>query len=826
MPIDPICGMEVNDSSQHRAEHNGETFYFCSAGCQEKFLAAPDETIAAATDSAVQSPLPLASCCGGGAPTQQPPADAKPGTYFCPMCEGVTSEHPADCPKCGMALESTTPLASVIVYTCPMHPEIEQDKPGTCPKCGMELEAKTVTPDSEDGGELQSMTRRFWIAVGLGLPIVLLAMLPMVGASIDAWVGGPVASRWLQLLLCTPVVFWAGWPFFARGWRSFQTMNLNMFTLIALGVGAAYIYSAIALVFPGMIPAEFKEHGQVAVYFEAAAMIVALVLLGQVLELRARRRTGGAIRALLDLAPPEATRIQNGQEQTIPLDQVGVGDQLKIVPGDKLPVDGELIQGQSTIDESMVTGEPLAVEKNIGDSVTGGTVNQTGSFQMVAKRVGSDTTLSQIIEMVSSAQRSRAPIQRIADRVAGWFVPMVILVAVTAFVAWAIWSPWEPKYAYAFVNAVAVLIIACPCALGLATPMSIMVGIGRGAQEGVLIKEASVLETLETINTLLVDKTGTLTEGKPQVAQITVLGSKPEDLAAQQQLLLTVAAVEQNSEHPLGQAIVDHARSIAEQLPEVQDFQSHTGQGVTGLVNQQRVLIGNPRLMTTNDIQNLSELQPAAELLQQQGQGVVLVAIENNLAGMIVVADPVKTSSAAAIKELHQLGIQVVMLTGDNEKTAEAVAQQTHIDKVVANVDPAGKHQQVMTMKQSGQIVAMAGDGINDAPALAEADIGIAMGTGTDVAITSADVTLVKGDLTGIIRAIHLSRITMRNIRQNLFFALFYNAVGVPIAAGILVPLFGSKLLLSPMLAAAAMSCSSVSVIVNALRLRHTNLSR
>ena len=496
------------------------------------------------------------------------------------------------------------------------------------------------------------------------------------------------------------------------------------------------------------------------------------------------------------------------------------------MPGDKIAVDGEIVSGRSTIDESMITGEPLAVAKAVGDSVTGGTVNQTGAFQMIAKRVGNDTMLSQIIQMVSAAQRSRAPIQGLADRVAGWFVPCVILVAVVAFVAWSIWSPWEPKFSYALVNAVAVLIIACPCALGLATPMSIMVGIGRGAQEGVLIKDAGVLETLENVNILLVDKTGTLTEGQPKVTQITVLGADPQDVAAQEDLLRITAAVEQNSEHPLGQAIVRYARSYPIELPEVHDFHSHTGLGVFGRVEQRDVLVGNQRLMAEHQVQDKDELLPAAEIVRQQGHGVVLVAVDQRLSGMIVVADPVKSTSAAAIAELHALGIRVIMLTGDNPKTAEAVAQQTNIDKVIANIDPAGKHAEVQAMKQAGHVVAMAGDGINDAPALAAADVGIAMGTGTDVAITSADVTLVKGDLTGILRAIQLSRATMRNIRQNLFFALIYNAVGVPVAAGVLVPIFGSKLLLNPMLAAAAMSCSSVSVITNALRLRRSDLSK
>ena len=812
MPVDPICGMDVEESTPHQATRDGETFFFCSDSCRQKFTA-PDG-LALATMS--ETP----SCCSMHSGPAVPRPE-KPGIYFCPMCEGVESEHPDTCPKCGMALESSEPPSQRIIYTCPMHPEIEQDTPGQCPKCGMQLEPKQVSNQDDDGGELANMTHRFWVSVVLGVPIVLLAMLPMMGVPIDAWIGGATVSRWIQFALCTPVVLWCGWPFFERAWISVTTMNLNMFTLIALGVGAAYLYSTIALLFPGWIPADFKENGNVAVYFEAAAMIIALVLLGQVLELRARRQTGSAIRELLNLAPPTAIRLNNDQEEEIPLDQVQVNDILKVVPGDKIPVDGVLSEGKSNVDESMITGEPLAVAKSIGDTVTGGTVNQTGAFRMKATRVGNDTMLSQIIQMVSSAQRSRAPIQKIADRVAGWFVPIVILISVISFVAWSIASPWEPKLAYALVNAVAVLIIACPCALGLATPMSIMVGVGRGAKEGVLIKDASGLESLEKVDTLLVDKTGTLTEGRPQVTDIQLTQSNTDE--ATRELLRIAGAVEQNSEHPLGQAIVQSARDRQIPLPAATEFNSVTSLGVTATVEGREVIVGSLKLLEDRNVRGASDLDQNATELRKQGRGVVFVAIDGALAGLIAVADPIKPSSREAIQELHQLGLQVVMLTGDNAETARIVAEQVGIDKVVANVDPAGKHEQVKTLMAEGRFVAMAGDGINDAPALAAANVGIAMGTGTDVAITSADITLIKGELTGIVRAIHLSRATLRNIRQNLFFALIYNALGVPIAAGVLVPIFHAKLLLSPMLAAAAMSLSSVSVIGNALRLRRSH---
>jgi Cu+-exporting ATPase len=736
------------------------------------------------------------------------------------MCEGIESDEPGDCPKCGMALEPTgVPSQSQkTIYTCPMHPEVEQDEPGSCPICGMDLEPKFVTAETpEDDTELVSMTRRFWVAVALSVPILALAMLPMAGIGIDKIIGGPVASRWIQLVLATPVVFWCGWPFFVRGWRSLLTWNLNMFTLISLGVGAAYIYSTVAILFPTWIPESFKEHGSVAVYFEAAAVIIALVLLGQVLELRARRRTSGAIRELLSLAPPTARVIRDGVEKEVPLDEVRQGEIIKVVPGDKVPVDGEITDGKSTVDESMITGEPIAVSKSVGDEVIGGTVNQTGAFQMKAMRVGAETTLSQIVNMVANAQRSRAPIQKVADTVAGWFVPAVVLIAAITFVMWAFFSPIEPRLAFALVNAVAVLIIACPCALGLATPMSIMVGVGRGAKEGVLIKNAEVLETMEKVDTLIVDKTGTLTEGRPKLTEINV---SPDIGFNEDEFLALVAAVESNSEHPLARSIVEAAQEQNLDLSDVADFDSITGGGVHGTVDGKQIMIGKQDLLRDTDIERIETMSEQAIELQSQGRTVMFAAIDGKFAGIVAVSDPIKETSADAIKQLHELGVKVAMLTGDNERTAKAVADQLNIDEVEAGVSPEDKHNRVKQLQSSGAIVAMAGDGINDAPALAAANVGIAMGTGTDVAIESAGVTLVKGDLSGIVKALQLSRATMSNIRQNLFFAFIYNALGVPVAAGILVPIFGTAALLNPMIAAAAMSFSSVSVIANALRLR------
>ena len=676
------------------------------------------------------------------------------------------------------APRSTTPVAPSAakpIYTCPMHPEVQQDHPGNCPKCGMTLELKTVTAgtNDEESAELRDMTRRFWIGAALALPVFVLAMahlIPPLGR--QPWVGGN-ASRWMQFALATPVVGWAGWPLLHRGWRSVVTRRLNMFTLIGIGVGAAFALSAVAMLTPGIFPDTMQHGGKVAIYFESAAVIVVLVLLGQVLELRARSRTGSAIKALLNLAPPTARQVAPGGDHEVPLDQVKVGDWLHVVPGDKVPVDGVVVEGHSSVEESMITGEPLPVEKTVGDKVTGGTVNGTGSFVLRAERVGNDTLLGQIVNMVAEAQRSRAPIQGLADKVAGIFVPAVLTVSVLTFVVW-MWLGPEPRFAHAIVNAVAVLIIACPCALGLATPMSIMVGVGRGAQEGVLVKNAEALERLEKVTTLVVDKTGTLTAGKPKL--VDVLPTSGFDA---KEVLTLAGSLEQNSEHPLAAAIVQGAKEQGLVLAAVTDFRSVTAGGVAG-------------------------------------------AIAGKPAGILAVADPIKSTTPEAIGELHALGLQLVMLTGDNRRTADAVANELRLDAVVAGIEPAGKVAHVKKLRAEGKHVAMAGDGINDAPALSEAEVGIAMGTGTDVAMQSAGVTLVKGDLRGIAKAIRLSRATMRNIRQNLFFAFLYNALGIPLAAGVLYPFFG--LLLSPIIAGAAMSLSSVSVIGNALRLRKVAL--
>jgi Cu+-exporting ATPase len=735
------------------------------------------------------------------------------------MCEGVESDRPENCPKCGMALEPAQPsaLSAKVIYTCPMHPEVQQDHPGSCPKCGMALEPKTIASVEEADPELANMTLRFWVSTALTVPVFLLAMLPMLGIHVDHLLGGAVHT-WLQLVLATPVVLWGGWPFFERGFRSIVTWNLNMFTLIAIGTGAAYLYSLVATLLPGVIPESFKHQGRVEVYFEAAAVIVTLVLLGQVLELRARRRTSSAIRELLSLAPPLARIVKDGQEREVPLEEVQQGDILRVRPGEKIPVDGKLTEGKSSVDESMITGEPLPVEKQAGDAVIGGTVNQTGSFLMVAEKVGQETVLARIVNMVAEAQRSRAPIQKLADQVSGYFVPAVVLVAIVTFLVWAIAQPEQPALAYALVNAVAVLIIACPCALGLATPMSIMVGVGRGAREGVLIKDAAVLETLEKIDTVVVDKTGTLTEGRPKLIECV-----PAEGWREEELLRLAAAVEHASEHPLARAIVEGVKARGIELAAASEFQSITGGGVAAVVENRRVLIGNRALLVERGAAGLGALDQRAGELQRQGQTVMFVAVAGNFAGLLAVADPIKESTPEAMLSLHELGLKVIMLTGDNEHTARAVAEKLGIDRFEAGVKPEDKHRRIKALRGEGRKVAMAGDGINDAPALAAADVGIAMGTGTDVAIESAGVTLVKGDLRGIVRAIQLSRRTMQNIRQNLFFAFVYNVLGVPIAAGVLYPI-SPHLLLNPMIAAAAMSFSSVSVIANALRLRTIRL--
>jgi len=792
--------MAVDEASGLRAERDGKTFYFCSEHCRRIFLA---------QGTAVGSSQP-------SVPETKSPVT---GEYFCPMCAGVASNKPGDCPKCGMPLERNPGRTAPqnVVYTCPMHPEIRQDKPGTCPKCGMDLVPEhTVSGQQADDLELRAMTHRLWVSVVLTLPVLLLAMLPMLNVPLDRWIGHS-ASLWIQFFLSTPVVLWGGWPFFQRGWRSLVTWNLNMFTLIALGTGAAYFYSVVAVLFPGMIPEAFRQHGQAEVYFEAAAVITALVLLGQVLEQRAHRRTGSALRELLSLAPPTARVVADGQERVVPLQQVRVDDILRVVPGDKIPVDGELTEGRSSVDESMITGEPIPVEKARGDEVIGGTVNQTGSFLMRAERVGQETVLAQIVRMVGEAQRSRAPIQRVADLVASYFVPAVVLVAVITFIAWAWFGPKQPALAYALVNAVAVLIIACPCALGLATPMSIMVGVGRGAKEGVLIKDAATLEQLERVDTIVVDKTGTLTEGKPRLTETVVAGR-----LAESEMLRLAASLEQNSEHPLGRAIVQAARERNIDLLPVEEFDSVTGGGVQGRIAHGTVLVGKRAFLNENHVENIAALDERAIELQRKGRTVMFVAVEKELAGLLAVSDPIKPSTPEAIRALHGLGLRIIMLTGDNEQPARTVAEELQIDRFEACIDPRAKNERVKALRSEGRVVAMAGDGINDAPALAEADVGIAMGTGTDVAMEAAGVTLVKGDLRGIVKAVQLSRHVMRNIRQNLFFAFVYNILGIPIAAGILFPFFG--ILLSPMIAAAAMSASSLSVVGNALRLRTMTL--
>ncbi len=708
--------------------------------------------------------------------------------------------------------------ADKAIYTCPMHPEVQQDHPGDCPKCGMALEPKVgaASMDDEESGELRNMTRRFWISAFLALPVFVLAMahlIPALGA--HSWVESD-ASRWTQFALAIPVVGWAGWPFFHRGWRSVLTGHLNMFTLISIGVSAAFVFSAAAMLAPGMFPPAMRHGGKIPIYFEAAAVIIVLVLLGQVLELRARSRTGSAIKALLNLAPPLARQVAPGGDHQVPLDQVKVGDWLRVVPGDKVPVDGAVVEGHSSVEESMITGEPLPVEKTIGDKVTGGTVNGSGSFVMRAERVGSDTLLGQIVKMVAEAQRSRAPIQGLADKVAGVFVPVVLAVSALTFVLW-MWLGPEPRLGHAMVNAVAVLIIACPCALGLATPMSIMVGIGRGAQEGVLVKNAEALERLEKIDTLVVDKTGTLTEGKPKLREVLPAGGWEAT-----ELLRLAASLEQASEHPLAAAIVRGAKEKGLVLAAVNDFRSVTAGGVLGTVAGRTVMIGKPDFLRNEKVAGLESLEASATKLQEEGSTAVFVVIDGKPAGTLAIADPIKPTTSEAVRELHALGLKLVMLTGDNHRTAAAVAGQLGLDAVEAQIEPAGKVAQVKKLRAEGKHVAMAGDGINDAPALSEAEVGIAMGTGTQVAIQSAGITLVRGDLRGIAKAIRLSRATLRNIRQNLLFAFLYNALGIPLAAGALYPFFG--LLLSPIIAGAAMSLSSISVIGNALRLRKVTL--
>ncbi len=758
---DPVCGMTVDThKTPHRAEYAGRPYYFCSAGCRTKFATDPQKYLGGKTQAA--EPVPT-------------------GT----------------------------------IYTCPMHPEIRQPGPGSCPICGMALEPELPGAAAGPNPELIDMTRRFWIGTALSLPVVALEM----GGHLTSlhMLLGQQLSNWLQLILATPVVLWAGWPFFVRGWQSLLTRNLNMFTLIALGTGVAWLYSVAGTVAPGIFPPAFRGgDGAVPVYFEAAAVITVLVLLGQVLELRAREQTSGAIRALLDLAPKTARRVKSdGNEEEVALDAVAVGDHLRLRPGEKVPVDGEVLEGRSSLDQSMVTGESMPVTKNPGDKVIGGTLNKSGSFIMRAEKVGRDTLLARIVQMVAAAQRSRAPIQRLADKVSGWFVPLVIVVAAAAFLAWYTFGP-EPRFAFGLVAAVSVLIIACPCALGLATPMSIMVGVGRGATAGVLIKNAEALERMERVDTLIVDKTGTLTEGAPKVTRIL-----PAPGVDETELLRLTASVERASEHPLAAAIVQAAEARKITLALVREFDSPVGKGVTGVVEQRRVAIGNAKFLAGLGIA-ATALETEAEKLRADGATVIFAAIDEKLAGIIAIEDPVKATTPAALEALKQGGIHIVMLTGDNRTTAQAVARKLGIADVEAEVLPEQKSAVVERLRAAGRVVAMAGDGVNDAPALAAADVGIAMGTGTDVAMESAGVTLLKGDLMGIVRARRLSAATMRNIRQNLFFAFLYNSAGVPIAAGVLYPVFG--LLLSPIIAAAAMALSSVSVIANALRLRAMKL--
>jgi P-type Cu+ transporter len=755
---DPVCGMKVDPArSAPRVEHEGEAFFFCSDRCRTKFAAEPARYLA------------------------PPPASA--------------------------------PAPAGTIYTCPMHPQIRQVGPGSCPICGMALEPLEVTAEIGPNPELRDMTRRFWVGGALTVPIVLLEMgghIPALGLHelVPPWL-----SAWLQLLLATPVVLWAGAPFFVRGWASIGARSLNMFTLIALGTGAAYLYSVVATLVPGLFPVGFRGmDGTVPVYFEAAAVITVLVLLGQVLELRAREQTGGAIRALLNLAPKTARRIRpDGSDEEVTLDRIAIGDRLRIRPGDAVPLDGDVLEGKSAVDESMITGEPFPVEKQPGAKLIGGTVNGTGALVMRVEKIGKDTVLARIVAMVAEAQRSRAPIQRLADQVAGWFVPAVIAIAVLAFLGWSIWGP-APALSYALIAAVSVVIIACPCALGLATPMSIMVGVGKGAGAGVLIKNAEALERMEKVDTLVVDKTGTLTEGKPRVIKVV-----PVPGLSEQELLPLAASLERASEHPLAAAIVGAAKERGAAIEEPAEFSSITGKGVTGRISGRLVALGNTKLMADLGVA-LGDLERQADALRGEGATALYLALDGNPGGIIAIADPVKATTPEALAVLRADGIRIIMLTGDNRRTAEAVAKKLGIEDVVADVLPEDKNDVVKKLRTEGRVVAMAGDGVNDAPALAAADIGIAMGTGTEVAIQSAGITLVKGDLAGIARARALSRATMRNIRQNLFFAFVYNAIGVPIAAGVLYPLFG--ILLSPVIAALAMALSSVSVIGNALRLR------
>ncbi len=786
---DPVCGMTVDQGHARRSEHEGEYYFFCSAGCQRTFEHDPAVVLAArAEKNAAKRPIAIASSC-------------------------CSAEQPDGSPtKAGDALAN-----SDAIYTCPMHPEIEQVGPGDCPICGMDLEPKFAdTVDGGDQDQYDDMRRRFWVGVVLSVPLLAIAMGPMVGLRVAEIMSDQVFG-WLQVALATPVVLWCGWPLLVRGVKSFLSMNLNMFSLIAVGTLAAFLFSLFVVLFPSRIPEAFYENGKPPLYFEAAAVIITLVLLGQVLELRARQQTGGAIRELMQLAPETAHRLTEEGEEEIALGNVHKGDRLRIRPGEKVPVDGRVVSGSSSVDESMLTGEPIPVTKSEGDEITGGTLNQTGALVMEAVGVGGETVLHRIVQMVAEAQRSRAPIQKLVDVVSRYFVPAVIFCSILSFIGWAVFGP-EPRLAHAFVAAVAVLIVACPCALGLATPMSVMVGVGRGAKEGVLIKNAEVLEVMEKVDTVVVDKTGTLTRGRPEVTAIETFGNWTED-----DVIKLAAAVESQSEHPLAQAVVRRAKSDGLSIPTAEEFNSITGGGVRANVDGHVVLIGKAELLDEQSVSNVAAGRELATNHQLQGATVIFVAIDGDLGAVMAITDPIKESTPSALETLHELGLKVVMLTGDAEPTARAVAEKLGIDEFHAGVSPEDKHKFVKQLKADGKIVAMAGDGINDAPALAEANVGIAMGTGTGVAIESAGITLVGGDLRGVAAASNLSRKTMSNIRQNLFFAFIYNSLGVPVAAGVLYPIFG--VLLSPMLAAAAMSFSSVSVIANALRLRAANLA-
>ncbi len=836
MSKDPICGMTVDSVTAIKAEKDGEAFYFCSEYCKKTFI-----------DQKSKKPTLV-----------KPKADGKT-IYTCPMHPEIRQDHPGDCPKCGMHLVLANGQDSVvpekksleirayeihqkkggsnldnwleaesnlkkefsaegkIIYTCPMHPEIRQDHPGDCPKCGMHLEPVNPTGEgNEDQKEIHALSQKFWIGLSLAVPLVLLVVGEMIPVLKIESVIPHRLIPFIQFILATPIVLWVGGMFFVKGWKSLINRSLNMFTLIALGVGAAYAYSTVATLFPQIFPESLKKMGKIDLYFEAAAVITVLIILGQLLEAKARSQTGQAIKALLGLAAKNAHRIRNGVEEEVPIDSIQKDDRLRVRPGEKIPLDGIITEGKSVVDESMISGEPIPIEKNVGDRVIGATVNQTGSFVMKTEKIGSETLLSQIVHMVADAQRSRAPIQKLADTISGYFVPIVVFISVITFIIWANWGP-EPRLAYALVNAIAVLIIACPCALGLATPMSIMVGVGKGAGSGILIKSAEALEKAEKITHVLTDKTGTLTLGKPKLT--TVIAAQGID----EKLLIELAAsLEQSSEHPLARAVVDYAKDKKYALANVEGFESVTGAGIKGKVNGKFVLLGKENFLKESGIDLYDDLKQKAQELQNKAQTVVWVGVENKIAGILAIADPIKETTPAAIQGLHDMGLKVIMLTGDNKSTAQAIAKELKIDEVYAELKPQDKQEIIKKLKGEGAIVLMAGDGINDAPALAQAEVGVAMGTGTDVAIESAGITLVKGDLNGIVKALKLSRAVMKNIRQNLFFAFIYNILGVPLAAGALYPFFG--ILLSPIIAGAAMAFSSVNVVGNSLRLRSIKL--